>query len=302
MHSANGKRPVEGLRRYLPVLLIAPSVLLLVGLIAYPLVFALKNSFYFWNLQTSPDPVMFVGFANYKLVLSGPEFFPSLWNTLVLSISGTGIELALGLAIALLLANRLPGMSFSRAILIMPTAIAPIVVGFLFRYMYDPSGGIIPWLLSSFGVNVPDEGILGSTSTALVAVLIADIWQWTPFFAITLYAALLGVSPELIEAARLDGASPTTILRRIKLPLIMKTVVIVIILRFMQLFNTFDTVLVLTRGGPGTSSRTLGYTLYQQGLIDFNIGVASATTWLVVIIVNAIVGIYAYFAFRNWDW
>ena len=75
-----------------------------------------------------------------------------------------------------------------------------------------------------------------------------------------------------------------------------------LILRFMQLFNTFDLVLVLTRGGPGTSSRTLGYTLYQQGLIDFNIGMASATTWLVVIIVNAIVGLYIFFAFRKWEW
>lgn len=289
-------------RRHLPLLLIAPSVILLVMLIAYPLVFALKNSFYFWNLQTSPEPRMFVGLANYKLVLQGPEFWPSLVNTVILSVSGTAIQFALGLCIALVLANRLPGMSISRAILIMPTTIAPIVVGFLFRYMYDPSGGIVTWGLESLGVPVPATGLLGSTSTALLSVLMADVWQWTPFFAIVLYAGLLSVDPSLIEAARLDGASAFTILRRIKLPLIMKTAVIVILLRFMQLFNTFDLVLVLTRGGPGTSSRTLGYTLYQQGLIDFNIGMASATTWLVVIIVNAIVGLYAFFAFRNWEW
>jgi len=287
---------------HLPILLILPSVILLVTLIAYPLIFALKNSFYFWNLQTSAEPVQFVGLANYRLVLSGPEFFPSLWNTLLLSISGTAIQFCLGLSIALLLANKLPGMSVSRAILIMPTTIAPIVVGFLFRYMYDPSGGVITWLLDVSGIGAPATGLLGSASTSLLAVLIADIWQWTPFFAITLYAGLLSVSPELVEAARLDGASARTILFRIKLPLIMKTALIVLILRFMQLFNTFDLVLVLTRGGPGTSSRTLGYTLYQQGLIDFNIGIASATTWLVVIIVNAIVGLYAFFAFRNWKW
>lgn len=289
-------------RPNLPILLIAPSVLLLIALIAYPLVFALQNSFYFWNLQTSPDPVRFVGLANYKLVLSGPEFIPSLWNTIILTVSGTLIEFGLGLTIALLLVNRLPGMSVSRAILIMPTTIAPIVVGFLFRYMYDPTGGLFPWVLSSVGLAPPAAGILGSVKTSLAAILIADVWQWTPFFAITLYAALLSVPQELIEAARLDGASATTILRRIKLPMIMKTALIVLILRFMQLFNTFDLVLVLTRGGPGTSSRTLGYTLYQQGLIDFNIGMASATTWLVVIIVNAIVCLYAFFAFRNWEW
>jgi multiple sugar transport system permease protein len=290
------------LKTYLPILLIAPSIILLIALIAYPLVFALKNSFYFWNLQTSPDPVMFVGLANYELVLSGPEFLPSLWNTLLLTVSGTVIEFSLGLAIALLLANKLPGMSLSRAILIMPTTIAPVVVGFLFRYMYDPSGGLGTWLMDTIGPGAPGAGILGDPSTALAAILFADVWQWTPFFAITLYAGLLSVSPSLLEAARLDGATALTILWRIKLPLIMKTAVIVLLLRFMQLFNTFDLVLILTKGGPGTSSRTLGYTLYQQGLVEFNIGMASATTWLIVIIVNAIVGLYAFFAFKNWEW
>ena len=206
------------------------------------------------------------------------------------------------MAIALLLAERLPGMSVSRAILIMPTTIAPIVAGFLFRYMYDPTGGLLTWLLTSLGLDPPATGILGSSATSLAAVLLADVWQWTPFFAIVLYAGLLSVSPSLIEAARLDGASAWTMLWRIKLPLIMKTALIILILRFMQLFNTFDLVLVLTRGGPGTSSRTLGYSLYQQGLIDFNIGMASAMTWLVVIIVNAIVGLYVFFAFRDWEW
>ncbi len=290
------------LKTYLPILLISPSIILLIVLIAYPLIFALKNSFYFWNLQTSADPVMFVGLANYKLVLSGPEFFPSLWNTLLLTISGTAIQFGLGLAIALLLANKLPGMSVSRAILIMPTTIAPVVVGFLFRYMYDPSGGMATWLMNVVGPGAPSAGILGDPSTALAAILFADVWQWTPFFAITLYAGLLSVSPDLLEAARLDGASALTILWRIKLPLIMKTVTIVLLLRFMQLFNTFDLVLILTKGGPGTSSRTLGYSLYQQGLVEFNIGMASATTWLIVIIVNAIVGLYAFFAFKNWEW
>jgi len=245
---------------------------------------------------------MFVGLANYRLVLAGPEFLPSLWNTLLLTVSGTAIEFGLGLALALLLAHRLPGMSVSRALLIMPTTIAPTVAGFLFRYMYDPSGGIITWLLTVIGLDPPAAGILGSTSTSLGAILVADVWQWTPFFAITLYAGLLSIPSDLIEAARLDGASAATIFWRIRLPLIMKTAVIVLILRFMQLFNTFDLVLVLTRGGPGTSSRTLGYTLYQQGLIDFNIGMASATTWLVVIVINAIVCLYAFFAFRKWEW
>ncbi len=127
------------------------------------------------------------------------------------------------------------------------------------------------------------------------------MWQWTPFCAIVLYAALLSVPHQVVEAARLDGASAWTMLHRIRLPLIRKTLAFVVMLRFMQLFNTFDLVLVLTRGGPGSSSRTLGYTLYQQGLVDFNIGLSSATTWIIVMIVNAMIGLYVFFFLRDWE-
>ena len=288
--------------RYLPALLIAPSVIMLLCLIGFPLVFALKNSFFFWNLQTSPVPVQYVGLANYELALTASAFGASLINTIILTITGTAVEFALGFAIALLLSTQLKGMSVSRALLIMPTTIAPIVVGFLFRYMYDPTGGLLTWLAKALFLPVPAEGLLGSPNTALLSILIADVWQWTPFFAIVLYAGLLSVPKEVIEAARLDRASFAAMVFRIKLPFVLKTALIILLLRFMQLFNTFDLVLVLTRGGPGTSSRTLGYTLYQQGLIDFNIGIASATTWMIVLIINALVGLYIFFAFRNWEW
>ena len=286
---------------YVPWLLISPSIILLLALIAFPLLFALKNSFYFWNLQMGPQPLGFVGFDNYRMALSGGFFLGALWNTVLMTLVGTAIEFTLGLAIALLLARRLRGMNVARALLIMPTTIAPIVVGFLFRYMYDPGGGLIPWVLGSLGIPLPAQGLLGSTATSLWAVLFADIWQWTPFFAIVLYAGLLSIPDDIVEAARLDRASAWSMLMHIKLPLIKKTALIVVMLRFMQLFNTFDLVVVLTKGGPGTSSRTLGYTLYQAGMVDFNIGLSSAMTWMIVIIVNAIIGLFVFFAFRDWD-
>lgn len=286
----------------LPLILIAPSVLLLLALIAYPLAFALRNSFYFWNLQVGAEPLGFVGLDNYRQVLNSGDFLASLRNTVVLSVVGTGVEFTLGLAIALALTSALPGMSFARALLILPTTIAPIVAGFLFRYLYDPGAGLAPWLLRCFFIPVPPQGLLGSQATALVSVMAADIWQWTPFFSIVLYAGLLSVPEEIVEAARLDRASPWTMLVRIKLPLIRRTAAIVLMLRFMQLFNTFDSVLVLTRGGPGTATRTLGYSLYELGLVQFNIGLASAMTWLIVIIVNACIGLYVFIVFRHEDW
>jgi multiple sugar transport system permease protein len=293
--------PPRRLPALVPYLLISPSVALLLALIAFPLLFALKNSFYFWNLQMSANPMGFIGWDNYAMALSGSLFFGALKNTLLLTLSGTVLEFVFGLAIALLLLRRLPGLNFVRVLLILPTTIAPIVVGFLFRYMYDANGGLIPWLLRSAHIPLPVQGLLGSSDTALWAILFADIWQWTPFFAIVLYAGLLSVPLEVIEAATLDRASAWAMLMRIKLPLIRKTAMIVVMLRFMQLFNTFDVVLVLTRGGPGASSRTLGYALYQQGLMDFNIGLSSAMTWLMVVIVNALIGLFVFFAFKDVD-
>jgi multiple sugar transport system permease protein len=281
-------------------LLIAPSIVMLLAVTVFPLFFALKNSFYFWNLQMGPEPLAFIGWGNYDMALTRDTFWMPLVNTVMLTVAGTILEVVAGLAIAILLFRNLPGMSVARALLIMPTTIAPIVAGFLFRYMYDPTGGIIPWLLRTLGVPLPAEGLLGSSLTALPSILFADFWQWTPFCAIVFYSALLAVPQGILEAARLDGAKSWETFRRIMLPMIRNTLAIVVMLRFMQLFNTFDLVLVLTRGGPGSSSRTLGYSLYQTGLVDFNIGQASALTWMIVIIVNIIITAYAFFAFRNW--
>jgi len=172
----------------------------------------------------------------------------------------------------------------------------------LFRYMYYREGGLITWLLVSAGMPVPAEGLLGTARTALASILLADVWQWTPFFAIVLYAALQGISPEIVEAARVDRAGGLRLFRRITLPLVRRTAVILIMIRFMQLFNMFDLVLVLTRGGPGTSSRTLTYNLYQEGLINFNIGLAAAMTWMIVVLVTVIINVYVIFAFSDWEW
>jgi multiple sugar transport system permease protein len=289
-------------RRAMPYLWILPSIVVLVGLIIYPLLFSLTNSFRLWNLQTSPTPLGFVGIQNYLQVFQTTPFSPALANSLILSFGGTFIEFWFGIGVALLLNSRVKGTALSRALLIMPTTIAPIVAGFLFRYMYYDRGGLITWLLKTVGFPVPLQGLLGSSSTALASIALADIWQWTPFFAIVLYAGLLAIPEDVIEAAIVDGASGIRMFLWITLPSISRTAIIVIMIRFMQLFNMFDLVLVLTRGGPGTASRTLSFNLYQVGLVDYNIGVAAAMTWFIVIIVTILINAYARVAFRNWEW
>lgn len=290
------------MRKRLPYLLIAPSVVVLLSLVLYPMGFALINSFYFWNLQTSPTPLFFSGWDNYRMVFQTTPFVEALTNTLLLSFLGTFVQFWLGMAIALLLNSHLRGMSVTRAILIMPTTVAPVVVGFLFRYLMEPQGGILPWMLTGIGVPPPPQGLLGSASTALLSIGIADTWQWTPFFAIVLYAGLLAIPEELKDAARVDGANGLAMFWRITLPLLRPVAAFLVMIRFMQLFNSFDLVFVLTGGGPGTASRTLSFNLYREGLVNYNIGLTAAMTWLVVIIVTIIVNLYIFFIFRKREW
>ena len=288
--------------RRLPYLLLAPSIIILLALILYPLGFALKNSFYLWNLQTSPVPLYYSGLDNYRMVFQVTPFGQALKNTLLLAGLGTLAQFWFGMGVALLLHTHLRGMSLFRAVLIMPTTLAPVVAGFLFRYLLEPKGGLVPWALDGIGFPMPPQGFLGNSATSLLTIGLVDTWQWTPFFAIVLYAGLLSISEEVKEAAQVDGASSWRMFWSVTLPLLRPIAAFLVLIRFMQLFNSFDLVYVLTSGGPGTSSRTLSFNLYREGLVNYNIGLTAAMTWLVVIIVTIIINLYIYFIFRKREW
>ena len=283
-------------------MLLAPSIIILLALILYPLGFALQNSFWFWNLQTSPVPLYHSGWDNFSMVFQVTPFSAALKNTLLLAGVGTFAQFWLGMGIALLLHTHLRGMGLMRALLIMPTTLAPVVAGFLFRYLLEPKGGLLPWLLEGVGFPVPPQGFLGNAGTALFSIGAVDTWQWTPFFAIVLYAGLLSISEEVVEAARVDGATAWRLFWSITLPLLRPIAAFLVMIRFMQLFNSFDLVFVLTRGGPGTASRTLSFNLFREGLVNYNIGMASAMTWLIVIIVTVIINLYLFFIYRKREW
>jgi multiple sugar transport system permease protein len=281
-----------------PYLYILPSLVFLVSLTVYPLGFSLFYSFNNWNLQTSPIPLGFVGFENYINAIKDPTFIHSLLNTLRLSLSATLIEFVFGLGVALLLSISLKGSSLVRALLIMPTTVAPIVVGFIFRFLYYRDG-LVTYLLSSIGIRVPKEGILGSTRTAIWGIIFTDVWEWTPFFAIILLAGLKSIPDEIIEAARVDGANFFRIFWHIMLPHLRFVSSIVIMIRFMTVFNLFDIIYVETMGGPGTSTRTLSYNLYYEGLVNYNVGYSTAIAWIMIVIILILINLFTTIAFRG---
>jgi multiple sugar transport system permease protein len=173
----------------------------------------------------------------------------------------------------------------------MPMTVAPMVAGLIFRYlMYNR--GLIPFLLKSVGLPVPAEGILGSSTTVLMGIVLTDVWQWTPFFAIILLAGLQSISYEMIEQGMIDGASYFTRLFRLLLPNLNFVAVIIILIRFMKLFNLFDVIYAQTRGGPGIASRTLSYNLYYSGLVEFNVGYSSAMAVLMILMVLVLINLF----------
>ncbi|MBO1902443.1 sugar ABC transporter permease [Leucobacter weissii] len=269
-----------------------PSILVLLVVSLYPLVFAVFNSFRFYNLGTSAEPGGFVGFANYARALGDDDFHRAILNTLVFCVTVTIVEMVLGVLIALLLRERLRGIGIARAILIMPVAIAPAIAGLAFRSMYTSGTGLIPELLERIGIRVPEAGILGDPATAFPALMVTDIWQWTPFVALITLAALQGVPEDVVEAARMDGAGGFRILRSITLPMIGTALATVALLRFIQSFNVFDIIYVQTRGGPGGSTTTIGFEIFMAGLNNYNIGFASALTMIASIIVGVFINVY----------
>ena len=238
-----------------PLPWLLPSIVVLIVVSVYPLAFAVLNSFRFYNLGVAPEPKGFLGFDNYASAFSNSAFTQSIGQTLLFCSAVTVIELILGIALALVLRERLRGVSVARSILIMPVAIAPTVAGLAFRSMYTNGTGLIPELAQRLGIALPPEGLLGSTATALPALMLTDIWQWTPFVALIALAALQGVPEDVVEAARLDGAGALRILRSITFPLVGATIATVAVLRFIQSFNVFDIIYAETRGGPGGARR-----------------------------------------------
>lgn len=287
-----GKSIFPRLRTSSPLLWLLPSLIILGVVSIYPFISAVVNSFRFFNYGVSTEPQGFVGLDNYARVLGDETFLRALSQTLYFAVTVTLAELILGVAIALLLRERLRGMSAARSILIMPVAIAPAVAGLTFRSMYANGTGLIAESLTRLGIEVPSAGILGSQQTAMPALMITDVWQWTPFVALIILAAMQGVPQEVIEAARIDGASPLRILRSVTLPLIKGAVVTVVLLRFIQSFNVFDIVYVETRGGPGGATSTLGMEIFLVGLNNYNIGLSSAMTIVASLIVAVFINVY----------
>ncbi|MBA2520111.1 MAG: sugar ABC transporter permease [Chloroflexia bacterium] len=282
---------VSGRTRWTGWLLVLPTLVAILFLGIYPLLFSLTISFRRWDLQVPEQS--FVGLANYGQALMDDRLWAALGNTLLIMVVGVGLEFVLGLGLALVLIDELRGKRFIIPLLMLPVLMVPVVVALTWRLLWDQQYGPINAILSAItGQNVAISW-LAQKNSAMVAIIVTEVWQWTPFMFLVLLAGLSGVSAELYDAASLDGASWWHSLRDITLPAIAPVIAVAVLFRAFDAFKIFDVIFLFTQGGPGTSTESISWYIYQLGLRFFRMGYAAAVSYLVVIFLTIVVAIYA---------
>jgi multiple sugar transport system permease protein len=279
--------------------LLLPTIVLLLLLSLFPMFFSLWLSFNEWNLGDRTATWHFVGLKNFVTIFATDPFFWSSIRVTLIFVGGTvAIQTLLGLGIALLFNEEFRGRGVVRTIIVFPLMISPVVVGLIWRFMYNTDRGMLNYLLYLLGFDLVDW--LGRQATALPAVMLADVWEWTPFIALILMAALQALPDEPFEAALIDGASSWQMFRYLTFPMIRPALMVAILIRTMDAFKIFDTIYVLTLGGPGVSTQVIGLYTYKWGFKFFQMGYASAMSYLMILML-VIVGNIVVFAMRRRD-
>ncbi len=260
------------LNRLSPYLFLAPAFLVMVLALLYPLGYMIYGSFRDWNPSQALGESTFVGLKNYYTLWHDPNFRESVVVTLKFAISVVTIEMFIGVGLALLLDRNLRGMSLLRTLFILPMMIAPVVVGLIWKYMYHPTLGVFNDTLRALGME-PVEWL---SQHALLSIIIADIWQWTPFIFILALAALQSLPRSALEAARIDGATGWQQIIHIKLPLMMPVLIVTCLLRLIDAFKVLEVILVMTAGGPGLTTEIMALRISRTATEFRELGVAAA--------------------------
>ncbi len=269
-------------KRWEKWIFVLPTVIILVALVGYPLLYSLHMSTLDFNLVRPDYGRNFVFLGNYLKALQDPSFLNSLKLAVYLSVGAVTGQFVLGMAIALLLNRELRGVNLLQTMIIIPMVITPVVAGLLWRFMYNPTIGVMNHFLISLGLG--PSAWHGDGSTALLSIAIVEIWKYTPFMTILLLAGLQSLPPEPFEAAHLDGANRWQSFIYVTLPLLRPMIVVALLIRIINSLQTFDTIMMLTRGGPSMSTQIFNVHLYKTIFMFFDIGYGSALSFIMLLI------------------
>jgi len=265
------RRQGAGLDLALPYLLLAPSVLITLGVLIYPLIDGIRASTKFYRYG---KPLREVGLDNYLQLWGDPQFRNALFVTISFVALAVAIETVLGLALALFCSREFRGIRLLRTVLIIPMVITPVVVAIVFRLIYASDAGMLTAISEALG-GQPVQ-ILGQPLRAFLGLVALDVWEWTPLMFLILLAGLQSLPVEPFEAARVDGAGAWRVFVDHTLPMLRPVIAVAIVLRTIDAFGTFDQVFVLTRGGPGEATRLLSIFGYDTAFKFQQTGYAAA--------------------------
>jgi len=266
--------------RIQPYIFLLPAITILLATTIFPLIYSLNISFRSVTLlRLHQQP--FVGLSNYIEIFRDPRFYNALQKTVIFCVV-LPLQFFIGLALALL-CYYLPGKGAFKMFFLLPMIIAPIVVALMWRFMFNPTRGIINYFLQTIGLSAVPW--LSHSQIAMVAVIIVEVWQWTPFFFLVFYTGLKNVPLEPLEAAMVDGASRYQVFKFIKLPFLKPLILVTLLIRLMDVLKNFDLFFGLTQGGPGTSTEVLNFYIYIVGFKWFKLSYSASLSYILLVII-----------------
>ncbi len=271
--------------RRLGYLLVAPAVILLLAVTAYPLAYNVWNSFHAENLSIATGQGGFVGLHNYTEMFKSSEWVHALLRTLAFAGVSVAIETVLALGLALMLHRQFRGRALLRVAVLIPWAVPTVVSATLWKTMFDPRAGFVDYI---FGLHTT---WLAGVWTSWAAIFVADAWKNVPFIAIILLAGLQVIPTEIYEAARMDGATWSQSFRRLTLPMLKPALAVALVFRLLSALLVFDVIYIMTGGGPGLSTETLSFLNWQTFLVDTDFGYGGAISVVLVVMCVVMAGI-----------
>jgi multiple sugar transport system permease protein len=256
-------------RTYWPF--VVPAGVIVATVIVFPWIFTLYMSVHDWRVGS---PTAFAGLANYARLLTDERFGWSIVRTLYFTVLAVLFPMLLGIAAAVCFSRNFRFRGIARTIFIMPMMATPVAVALVWTMMFHPQLGVLNYLLTSMGL--PPSSWSYDSSTVIPTLVLVETWQWTPLVMLIVLGGLASLPSDPYEAAKLDGASSWQMFRHISLPMVWPHIVVALVIRTIDALKAFDTIFVISNGGPGTSSETLNVLLYQEAFAYYDMGYASA--------------------------
>ncbi|TCL42439.1 carbohydrate ABC transporter permease [Harryflintia acetispora] len=275
-------------RKWEPYLLLAPGLLLIVLLMGYPLLYSVRLSFLNYNLLT-PNDIHFNGLENYQKLFSNPDLWLIVKNSIIWVVVVVFFQFLLGFTLAMLLNSQFRGKGLYQSVAFLPWAVSGFLIGLTFKWLFSQHNGVINFALQSLGLIDAPVSWLGSETFSMIVPIVGMIWYGVPFFGIMILAALQSIPVDVIESAKIDGASATQTFFKVMIPYVRPTITVTLLLRVIWVFNSPDIIYITTAGGPANTSNILPLYVFNQAYysMDFGYGAAAGILMMEVLLIYA---------------